>query len=101
MCDRVRRLYLLTYLLTYYRHLHEPALGKDDRAQAAAVAAARVQAWLATVRAGCAVRTARPRRVRVHRTYSTWGPGGKWPCVSDTRETHVQYGGRPRRARVS
>ena len=31
-----------------------------------------------------AVRTQRPRLVRVPRTYSTWGPGGKWPCVSGT-----------------
>ena len=37
----------LLYLLTYYRHLHEPALGEDDRAQPAAVAAARVQACVA------------------------------------------------------
>ena len=30
----------------------------------------------------CAVRTQRPRLVRVPSTYSTWGPGGKPPCAS-------------------
>ena len=31
-----------------------------------------------------AVRTQRPRLVRVPRTYSTWGPGGEPPCASGT-----------------
>ena len=34
-----------------------------------------------------AVRTVRPRLVRVPRTYSTWGPGGKPPCASGTYPT--------------
>ena len=34
-----------------------------------------------------AVRTQRPRLVRVPRTYSTWGPGGKPPCASRTYST--------------
>ena len=41
------------------------------------------------------------RLVRVRRTYSAWGPGGKLPCASgtystqaaDTRSPYVQYGG--------
>ena len=35
----------------------------------------------------CAVRAQRPRMVRVPRTYSTWGPGGKAPCASGTYPT--------------
>ena len=31
-----------------------------------------------------AVRTVRPRLVRVPSTYSTWVPGGRPPCASDT-----------------
>ena len=34
-----------------------------------------------------AVRTQRPRRVRVPSTYCTWGPGGKPPCASGTYTT--------------
>ena len=35
----------------------------------------------------CAVRTARPRLVRVPSAYSTHGPGGKPPCASGTYPT--------------
>ena len=34
-----------------------------------------------------AVRTQRPRLVRVPSTYCTWGPGGKPPCASGTDPT--------------
>ena len=34
-----------------------------------------------------AVRTVRPRLVRVPSTYSTWGPGGRPPCASGTYPT--------------
>ena len=48
-----------------------------------------------------AVRIVRPRLVRVPRTYSTRGPGGKPPCASGTystreagtRSPYVPYGG--------
>ena len=48
-----------------------------------------------------AVRTARPRPVRVRRTYCAWGPGGKLPCAfgtystqeAGTRSLYVQHGG--------
>ena len=35
----------------------------------------------------CAVRTVRPRLVRVPSTYCTWGPRGKPPCASGTYPT--------------
>ena len=48
-----------------------------------------------------AVRTVRPRLVRVPSTYSTWGPGGRPPCASGTytareagtRRLYVRNGG--------
>ena len=45
-----------------------------------------------------AVRTARPRLVRVPSTYRTWGPGGKPPCTRRLRDLVEPAGrGRPYR----
>jgi len=105
----------LLYLLTYYRHLHEPALGEDDRAQPAAVAAARVQAWVATrLPLGChganRVRGAYGMPEAGTRTPYVQYVGPWWQvalrlwyahCHPSLTITTLQYGGRPRRARVS